>query len=349
MSGKSTSKGFTLIELLVVIAIIAVLIALLLPAVQSAREAARRIQCVNNLKQIALAYQNYHEANNCFVMGEMADLQKGAARYFWPYFFLPYLDSSPFANALNLQFGYDPTNSRDAVCNTTVYCTFILTALCPSDTPTLYGSQVANLTYRDPPPWSTRANYVACYSADGTMVEPGAPLNYDTCNNVPSRNPATPGRVALSNLNACRGIRDVLDGTSNTVSHSEVIVEPAWSNGFRGTWWSNDFGVQYTHHRAPNTLIPDAVWNVFARVLHGFAACPGDGQPNNPPKLLAPCAYTAACWSTEDYAARSYHPGGVNAAFADGSVKFIRNSINLGVWQSLASINAGEVISADQY
>jgi prepilin-type N-terminal cleavage/methylation domain-containing protein/prepilin-type processing-associated H-X9-DG protein len=342
MSGKRTARGFTLIELLVVIAIIAVLIALLLPAVQAAREAARRAQCINNLKQVALAYQNYHEANNCFPMGEICNPPVTGARYFWPYFFLAYIDGGTWYNALNFMFaGPSGGGTFDANCNITVYATYMSVSLCPSDTPNVIGA-VAGL---GSPPYSTTANYVATYSADGTMVEPGVPFSYDTCNNVPARNPATPGRVALSNVNVCRGIANVQDGTSNTVSHSEVIHEPANSFGFSGSWWSNDFGVQYTHHRAPNSLIPDAIWRILnsSAALRAYNFCPV------PPKYLAPCDYTAACWSTEDYTARSYHPGGVNAAFCDGSVKFIRNSINLGVWQSLASINFGEVVSADQY
>jgi prepilin-type N-terminal cleavage/methylation domain-containing protein/prepilin-type processing-associated H-X9-DG protein len=343
MSGKSTAKGFTLIELLVVIAIIAVLIALLLPAVQAAREAARRAQCINNLKQIGIAYHNYHESNNCFPMGEQCDIPLNGARYFWPYFFLAYIEGGQWFNALNFKLSYAPNSgsTNDWNCNFTVYTTFMTVGLCPSDTPTYLGSQLP-VSVTGGPPYGTMANYVACYSADGTMVEPGAPFKYDTCNNNPTYNPATPGRVALSNVNICRGIVNVQDGTSNTVSHSEVICDPPNSLGFRGEWWANDFGVQYTHHRAPNSLIPDGLWKVLgSKSLAAYNFCTF--------KYLAPCAYTAACWSTEDYTARSYHPGGVNALFADGSVKFIRNSINLGVWQSLASINFGEVVSADQY
>jgi prepilin-type processing-associated H-X9-DG protein len=204
--------------------------------------------------------------------------------------------------------------------------TRILTYMCPSDTVGAYGNAGQN---------TARSNYVACYSPDGTMVEPGVPFTYDTCNNNPKNNPAT--RKALSNINVTRGLRDILDGSSNTVALSEVISGPDQTDDFRGLW-SNDFGCQYTHHRAPNTLIPDAFWSAVG----GPPYCTNT-------KLKAPCNGSGACWSTEDFAARSYHPGGVNATMADGSVRFFKDSVSLTVWQAVASINAGEVISSDSY
>src|SRR5664279_2944049 len=97
-------RGFTLIELLVVIAIIAVLIALLLPAVQAAREAARRMQCVNNLKQIGLAFHNYHSVNECFPPGEMCAPNLLTNRVFWTCYVLPYLELGPIGNAYNFSY-----------------------------------------------------------------------------------------------------------------------------------------------------------------------------------------------------------------------------------------------------
>jgi prepilin-type N-terminal cleavage/methylation domain-containing protein/prepilin-type processing-associated H-X9-DG protein len=332
-------RAFTLIELLVVIAIIAVLIALLLPAVQSAREAARRIQCVNNLKQIGLAYQNYHESNNCFPMGEIW-IYRADYRTFWASYMFPYIELGTLANAFNYSLGLGLQGL--AVFNNTIVATVIKTFQCPSDTP----------GYNGPGTGQPRSNYVACYSPNGTMVEPGVPFPYDTCNTNPADNPAAKAGAtlpALSNLNVCRGITNIQDGTSNTVSHSECIAGPSGSGDFRGMWF-NDFGCQYTHHRGPNSLVPDAFWSLVGGppYCNSNPAIPPVGGQFSKPGI--PCNGAGACWSNEDYAARSYHAGGgVNVLFCDGSVKFIRNSIGLPVWQALASINGGEVLSADQY
>jgi prepilin-type N-terminal cleavage/methylation domain-containing protein/prepilin-type processing-associated H-X9-DG protein len=316
-------RGFTLIELLVVIAIIAVLIGLLLPAVQAAREAARRAQCVNNLKQLGLAFHNYHDTNLTFPPGELGlitGLPQGT-RYMWTGFILPFIEQGTIANAYNFTLGM--TAGAVGAPNVTVFKTRIATYSCPSDTPGTYGAT-----------GQYRSNYVACYSPDGTMVEPGAPFSYDTGFNNPANNPAT--RKAILNFNVARGLRDVTDGSSNTAMLSELIAGPDGSTDFRGIWW-NDFGVFYTHHRGPNSLVPDWVWTAVTN-----SAC-----PNTKPKTF--CRALASNWSTEDFAARSYHPGGVNVTFCDGSVRFVKDSINLGIWQAIASINAGEVVSADAY
>ncbi|AGA27443.1 DUF1559 domain-containing protein [Singulisphaera acidiphila] len=317
-------RGFTLIELLVVIAIIAVLIALLLPAVQAAREAARRAQCINNLKQIGLAMHNYHQTNDAFPSGELWDQRVSAARTFWTAFILPYLELGTLGNAYNYSMSLNTAISGGAAfgpTNATVTQASISTYLCPDDT----GGTMARGTYF----WA-RSNYVAAYSPDGLMIEKNVPFTYDTtCNGAV--NPAT--RQALFNFNVTRGLRDITDGSSNTVACSEVIHGPTNTNDGRGTAWY-DWGVQYTHHRPPNTPIPDMVY-------------PNTYCVNT--KLKAPCAATGVTWCQQDYAARSYHSGGVNVLMADGSTRFAKDSINLLTWQALASINAGEVVSADAY
>jgi prepilin-type N-terminal cleavage/methylation domain-containing protein/prepilin-type processing-associated H-X9-DG protein len=320
---KRPGRGFTLIELLVVIAIIAVLIALLLPAVQAAREAARRIQCTNNLKQLGLAFHNYHSANDCFPPGELALPSMSGVRYTWTGFILPYIEQGTLANAYNFALGMGAGGGIGSVDNDTVFKTRIATYGCPSDSAGVDGNGYA------------RSNYVATYSPDGAMVEPGAPFTYDNCNNNPGTQPAT--RKALSNINVTRGIRDIRDGSSNTVALSELLAGPDGTYDFRGQWMT-DFGQQYTHHRPPNTSVPDSFWFIVGAPPYCTNTKPG-----------APCAGTAACWSTEDFAARSYHSGGINAAMADGSVRFFKNSINLSVWQAIASINAGEVVSSDSF
>ncbi len=245
-------RGFTLIELLVVIAIIAVLVALLLPAVQAAREAARRSQCINNLKQIGLAFHNYHSIDNCFPPGELCASNLSGARAFWTCFILPHLELGPLGNAYNYSLSINTSVSGGAAygpSNATVTQAVIKTYLCPSDTS-------AGVAFRGTFSW-TRSNYVATYSPDGTMVEPGVNFSYDNNrNNNPAMNPAT--RQALFNFNVIRGLRDITDGSSNTVAASELITGPDETNDCRGVW-AYDWGEQYTHHRPPNTTIPDAV------------------------------------------------------------------------------------------
>ncbi|SIO56843.1 prepilin-type N-terminal cleavage/methylation domain-containing protein/prepilin-type processing-associated H-X9-DG domain-containing protein [Singulisphaera sp. GP187] len=320
-------RGFTLIELLVVIAIIAVLIALLLPAVQAAREAARRAQCTNNLKQIGLAFHNYHSTHDSFPPGWLAVPNASGARNFWAMLIFPYIEQGVLNNSYNYSVGFGGPNF--STINQTSFRTVINAYLCPSD----IGGFSMNY---DPKGWS-RSNYVACYSPDGVMVEAGVPFSYDNCANTPAQNPGK--RQALSNFGVTRGVRNVIDGTSNTVAVSELITGPDQTSDPRGLW-SNDWGVQYTHLRAPNTPIPDAIWSVIANAPYNWCTNTKKG---------APCNGAAACWSTEIYSARSVHPGGVNATMADGSVRFFKNSISLGIWQAVASINAGEVVSSDSF
>src|SRR5262249_27606546 len=128
-------------------------------------------------------------------------------------------------------------------------------------------------------------------------------------------------------------LRDITDGSSNTVAASETITGPDGSNDCRGAW-AYDWGEQYTHNRPPNTQIPDSVSPASYCVSTKFGA---------------PCAANAAGWREQNYAARSFHPGGVNILMPDGAVRFAKSPISLITWQAIASINAGEVVSADSY
>ncbi len=320
-------SGFTLIELLVVIAIIGVLVALLLPAVQKVRSAAHRISCQNNLKQIGLGALNYHFTFRVFPMGEKygPPLDQTGARTFWTMFLLPYVEQDALYRLIDANVGF---KLNDYV-NGPAFRTTIPVYNCPADIPGFCAYAGDR--------WA-RSNYVACFSPDGNMVEPGGPPHwgYDfPTNNTPVMAPAgynpTVGKRALFNVNVSHTVRDVSDGTSNTVAFSETITGPSGTNDVRGTWW-NDWGVQYSHHRPPNTSIPDAVWN--AAVAWGYCV---------PTKPGAPCNGAAPSWSNEDYAARSYHPGGVNVAMADGAVRFVSDTINLATWQALASIDSGDL------
>jgi len=369
-------RGFTLIELLVVIAIIAVLIALLLPAVQSAREAARRAQCVNNLKQLGLAIHNYISQNETFPPvvqnGGLAVWSNFGGAYWdpwpldWTASLLPQMEQQPLYNALNWAFasGFqgDPTDAQ----NRTVLSTQVATMLCPSE----------NLRNPSMGP-GTRKNYMAniggpaCISAYNGIFVPlkDGPNNWAGC-------------YQNSNTGRTFGFESVTDGTSNTAMFSESLIGSGPSapvlrqNTTRtGTYlWM----VQIS-------LTPDQGVAGLALAQQFFQAC--QAVPGNAPSwgTLAPpngniwiagnpgsCSLwdsynhftppngtgcqtpydgnTGAYGSVHDaMPPSSNHPGGVNMSFGDGSVRFIKNTIGAPVWWAIGSRNGGEIVSSDQY
>jgi prepilin-type N-terminal cleavage/methylation domain-containing protein/prepilin-type processing-associated H-X9-DG protein len=325
---KSNSRphGFTLVELLVVITIIGILIALLLPAVQAAREAARRMQCTNNLKQIGLALATYENTAGAFPIGvywSSCPIGSGAngpngqcgGRNGWIVAILPYVELQNVYNSLNLipATGHSIGDANNAV----IYRTIIPTYRCPSDVdmPASNGQ--------------SRSNYAGCFSPDGWLVEKDAyptRMNYDN----PSGNPAT-GK-AMFNWNISRTTADVRDGTSHTVVVSEVLAGDMTTghSDVRGSWW-NEWGYSYSNRNTPNSPIPDAIWSVVAGAPYNFCVS----------TLDKPCDGSATLWSAETYAARSHHAGGVNACLVDGSVQFVSDQVNLFVWRALGSINGG--------
>lgn len=321
-------RGLTLVELLVVIAIIGVLVAMLLPAIQSAREAARRTQCANNLKQIITGMQSYHSSQGTFpsashakIPGERAAVSSTQAINSWAVLIFPYVELDTLAKAYNYDVGFRNTNT-EAV-NGSVFRTFIPLYLCPSDTPSRRGPDPLTPHIAG---W-TRGNYVVCASPDGTVMERGPQNGGLDSPCVDTNNPAT--KRALFNWQFFRSAAHVLDGLSNTVAVSECIVSPPDANDMRGGW-QGDLSNAYSHRLAPNSPLPD-------QVLNGICV---------PTK--APCVGSSPCWSTIILAARSYHTGGVNVAVADGSVRFVTDQINATTWQNLASINGREAASFDQ-
>ncbi|WP_165247194.1 DUF1559 domain-containing protein [Paludisphaera soli] len=315
-------RGFTLIELLVVIAIIAVLIALLLPAVQSAREAARRIQCTNNLKQIGLAVHNYGD-----VVGALPPGASGCCNGTWQAFILPYMEQGALSNSYNF------SNPRYVnLANTTVTSSFISAFLCPSNG--LQHKPVSTALGADATGKISAHNYVANFGATDLNQQDvaldsrfaGAPFTFI----APYTNADHP---ASSNKGKTVTIATITDGTTNTMLASEVLIIPQ-SQELRGmTWWAD--ATSYTALLAPNSPLPD--------MMYGGGACtPTIAKPT-------PCAHSTGTPRLNYLAARSRHSGGVNAAMCDGSVRFVKDSISLPVYRALSTTQGGEIISSDAY
>ena len=354
--------GFTLIELLVVIAIIAVLIALLLPAVQSAREAARRIQCTNNLKQIALAASNYHDVNGSFPGGSYSPLAKPATWHFAQNFssfvrMLPFTEQSATYNAINFN------NNYGSYTNVTIAGVRLAMLTCPSDTantPTLLRSASSgsgtvpgwNFGVNNSPDQPPDSTFLQAYSSYGGSMGT-FPVTYQQSFNSPAELNQINGVIYNESSVPISGITD---GTSNTFLFGEhartnlMTYDPGFALS-DGQWNSG---------RPYDTMI--AAWYPPNVGLTGGA----DGTTAN---IVSGGFYP--------YSATSQHPGGVNMALCDGSVRFIKNSISswsfnpstnnplgvsltsfvysvapgsfIGVWQQLSTRNGGEIVSADAY
>jgi prepilin-type N-terminal cleavage/methylation domain-containing protein/prepilin-type processing-associated H-X9-DG protein len=340
-------SGFTLIELLVVIAIIAVLIALLLPAVQAAREAARRAQCVNNLKQIGLAMHNYHDAMGTFPSGAIATKSWGGTWWNWPAFILSQLEQRSLYNAIN----FSRSNiARSATANTpapndansTVWLTVVNTYLCPTD-PSVANGVMPNLS------WACTESYgqmvtgaVTCYVANwGDMKTGNLTFDFYSSESPPGTGPNWGcGGVFDGMFGDCsdgKAIRlsDVTDGSSNT-----LLVGECSPNMNGSLSWVNGDGTY------ASTVVP-LNWKSD---LH-------DGQVDPTDKTVCSLSYLnnftqgLHCWrnQTVNYAFKSYHPGGANFAFGDGSVRFLKQSISPRIYNALATRAKGEVISSDAY
>jgi prepilin-type N-terminal cleavage/methylation domain-containing protein/prepilin-type processing-associated H-X9-DG protein len=353
----ATSPGFTLIELLVVIAIIAVLIALLLPAVQSAREAARRAQCVNNLKQLALACHNYESAAGSFPIGNVANNVTangfGAAcsqsqLYSAFAYILPYLEQGASFNAYNFTWPGDMyPKAANAGPNVTAGTQKIASFICPSDTaaafadPTQFTIAISQCSYgENRGTWENI--FFNWFSGAGVATQFANQCGWG-------------GGTGMFMPESVVRVADVTDGTSNTVFFGEMSrfrQEPndafQWANimaAFGDTTWSPN-GVRPTGGAytvpAPNAPPDTTTTATVIGACFANANFPPDWLNNaNPPG--------GPCLQLGQWAFRSFHPGGVNFAFADGSVKFVKNSVNLLTYRGLGTRNLGEVISSDQY
>ncbi len=345
---EATSRGFTLIELLVVIAIIAVLIALLLPAVQAAREAARRSQCVNNLKQLALGCHNYESQVGCFPMGSYqmsppgdpnAAPCNGRHEHGILLRLAPFIEQSAVYNAFNANIHYFTPD------NTTVLNMGISTLWCPSDpavqTPAILapGSD-GSVNFATPMYHNSYKGNAGTWFSPGRYADPKC-----TTANFPAQLAQANG---IFYFYSAVTIASITDGTSNTILLGEdtLGLENAGDQN-QWQWWASG---NYS----------DTMFTAM--------------YPINPQRKINMGGATVGINSDiATSAATSFHPGGANFAFADGSVKFLKDSINSwsfnnaiglpngitqtnnvytqtmpnGVYQSLSTRNGGEVVSAD--
>ena len=342
---KSTRRAFTLIELLVVIAIIAVLIGLLLPAVQAAREAARRSQCVNNMKQIGLALHNYESSYGAFppmsLAGSIGIGTSGPSADQGPGVLIriaAHIEGGNSFNAFNFQVAC-VTGCNNANANTTVRNSVMGTYICPSESasPHRFGS-----------------SYAASY---------GPQWNWGS-----GSNPKTGAFVAATAL----PISNFLDGTSNTVMILEVVRGDGTNAiGTRSDAWSvptgapaatatfpADLAVLTTYQQnceAARRARPGGDWangHIYwsaGRVALGAVANMGLTPNSRWPNCANWPLTNAGPAGSGLFASRSFHPGGVNSLFGDGSVKFIKDTINQTTWWAIGTSNMGEVVSSDSY
>jgi prepilin-type N-terminal cleavage/methylation domain-containing protein/prepilin-type processing-associated H-X9-DG protein len=348
---RSQREGFTLIELLVVIAIIGVLIALLLPAVQSAREAARRAQCVNNLKQIGLAVHNYHAQFESFPPGNLTvnSWQWDGPWWSWATYILPQTELGTLYNALNFNltllsntYGPPPPGGANPA-NTTVFYSRIKTYLCPSDSSDkLFADRVCmdplcNPAYNTAPGMNYVGNWgdmktntpFDIYSGDLSLPPAGWPWPTTTwgCGDT------FRGIFGDCSAGAVTTFASVTDGTSYTFLAGEnspnLNAALAWGAG------NNDYA---------STVIP---LNWMTRLKNGQLDTDGSTCSfalwNSP---LGPHCYYNEYYF---YGFKSFHPGGANFAMADGSVRFIKQSINPRTYNGLGSRAGGEIVSGESY
>jgi prepilin-type N-terminal cleavage/methylation domain-containing protein/prepilin-type processing-associated H-X9-DG protein len=328
-------RGFTLIELLVVIAIIAVLIGLLLPAVQKVREAANRMSCSNNLKQIGLALHHYHDSHKTFPPGRNVNPVDGQGRCFSAYaYLLPYLEADNLYKQIN--FGKNPdTDPENAVALNQTIPYF----QCPSDQhQKLQGESAVH-------------NY---------------PLNTGTTYPVSPRNPSKTPVTGVFFENSKVRFADITDGASQTVCISETVV----SDGGPDVWDGVSPTTGFVLTRGNDNLFNGPELTNYATQCSGAGlklqqtrgsrwlyGAPGHSMYNHirpPNDRRVDCRggiphsnKTDALWRvlSLNVTAHSRHPGGVNALFCDGHVQFISDNISLATWQALGTRNGQEVIS----
>lgn len=341
-------RAFTLIELLVVISIIAVLIALLLPAVQAAREAARRTQCTNNLKQLGLALHNYEGQLGSYPIGTIVaawpnDPSLPAGNYRWGSlaFLTPFLEQTSVFNAVNFSFpvfGPSSTTPSGQVypANLTAVNVMVASFLCPSDA----GQRLT--------------------TADGFLGGTGrqfAPTNYQFCSGSGANGGDTTIADGVFRINVVSRQQDVTDGVSNTTFASESILGTGQVRSYPASTVAPDPRVLFASvpfqgsptasvtaaaclaptSYSPNRLFTWTDGSLSQGLYNNF-------YPPNSPRL--DCITSTNSINIGWKGVRSRHPGGATVLFGDGSVRFAKNSINPNVWAGLGTRAGGEVVDS---
>jgi prepilin-type N-terminal cleavage/methylation domain-containing protein/prepilin-type processing-associated H-X9-DG protein len=307
-------RGFTLVELLVVIAIIGVLVALLLPAVQAAREASRRMKCTNNMKQWALAMHMHHDT-----YGKLPFAKRNNPRTVWVTKLWPYVEQQNLFSRYDFSMGFHmPPN---CVANTFegLIAQRVSIYICPSDryvSPFHQGDQF----------WRAKGSYVCNW---GPYTDPHPSTSPLPSHNAPFGSDKFTNAGGSTNFPLETRLAEISDGTSSTLLMSEVIIHPqALLRDRRGDQHNDGPGCTiFQTINTPNSGI-DSIIDAIA--CQNFLP-------------WMPCSPTANGHIT----ARSRHPSGVMASYCDGSVGFVPNSVALGVWRSVSTMNEGVAASLD--
>jgi prepilin-type N-terminal cleavage/methylation domain-containing protein/prepilin-type processing-associated H-X9-DG protein len=352
---KSVSKrhAFTLIELLVVIAIIAVLISLLLPAVQSAREAARRAQCVNNLKQIGLANHNFESTNGHFPPGYGVYPTGGGGRANSNAMILSFMESSNLYGAFNLSVNINLTGSTSP--NDTAQTQIVAAFNCPSDpsaSKLLAGTSALGYSNYFGSVGATASNEIGTAAAyQEPIAQRGGIFNV-----VLDRSGTAATNPNFMKVMSPCTISSITDGTSNTALYAETIRSISISNTAAEIPIESLLNVYIVTSLQGGMDTPPASCLTFPgtriryrgqqyyRNLPQTSYYNHTTPPNHKKWDCGDGSYVAS-----HIAARSYHPGGVNVAFSDGSVKFVKDTVNIATWRALGTKSGGEVVSADAY